>query len=260
MGRTPRGQTRAKVLAFVRERLLAGTPPTVREVQRAMGFRSAQTAQQHLEALVADGRLVVQRGVSRGYRLAEDPVHAPHTTSAQVDTRADRHLSGSPSPAHRGSSSPESIASVTPDVMPLGALAALDRRRLVPLLGHVQAGSPSFASEDIEGYLALDPAGIVDADAPAHVSGEHFALRVLGDSMNGAGILPGDVVIVRRQDRARSGEIVVALIGDEATIKRLHLSTGRVELRAENPDFAPIVPEDGEVAILGRVVEVRRTY
>jgi repressor LexA len=75
--------------------------------------------------------------------------------------------------------------------------------------------------------------------------------------MTGAGILPGDVVIVRRQSTADSGDIVVALMEDEATVKRLHCTGRRVELHAENPDFPPIIPP-GEVLILGKVIEVRR--
>ena len=76
--------------------------------------------------------------------------------------------------------------------------------------------------------------------------------------MTGACILPGDIVIVRRQAEASSGDIVVALVEDEATIKRFSLKRGRIELHPENPDFAPILPEPGACRILGKVVEVRR--
>jgi repressor LexA len=85
-----------------------------------------------------------------------------------------------------------------------------------------------------------------------------FGLRVTGDSMVGAGILAGDVVIVRRQDRADSGDVVVAKVGDEATVKRLRLRGRQIELHAENPAYAPIVPEPESVTILGKVIEVRR--
>jgi repressor LexA len=87
---------------------------------------------------------------------------------------------------------------------------------------------------------------------------ELFALRVQGKSMTGAGILPGDVVIVRRQPTADSGALVVALVDDEATVKRLRLRDGQVELHPENPDFDPILT-DREVTLLGKVIEVRRT-
>ena len=119
---------------------------------------------------------------------------------------------------------------------------------LVPLLGRVQAGGLQVAIEECEGYLLAERRG----------SEEMFALRVQGESMSGAGILPGDVVIARRQPEASSGDVVVALVGDEATIKTLRLSRDGIELHAENPDFEPIVPRPEECTILGKVVEVRR--
>ncbi|MBE0567515.1 MAG: repressor LexA [Krumholzibacteria bacterium] len=126
--------------------------------------------------------------------------------------------------------------------------------RLVPRLGRIQAGALSEAIEDPDGWI---PVSVRNDGA----MGEHelFALVVRGESMTGAGILPDDLVIVRRQDTARDGEIVVALVQDEATVKRLRLHAGRIELQPENAAFAPIVLEPGaEVRILGRVVEVRR--
>jgi repressor LexA len=200
MGRTPPGRTRERVYRWVRERLLAGSPPTVREVQQAFGFRSPQTAREHLEALVEQGRLGKEaEGKARCYRL-------PHSGEA-------------------------------PAV-------------LVPLLGRVPAGPLDLAVEELEGYLPVQ-----SRHAPASL----FALRVVGESMTGAGILPGDIVIVRRQERADPGDLVVALVGDEATVKRFWVRGGRVELRPENPAFEPIRFERGESPkILGKVVEVRR--
>lgn len=198
MGRTPPGQTRERVFRLVRERLLAGEPPTVREVQEVFGFRSVQTAREHLEGLVREGRLDKEQGRSRGYRLP---------------------------------------ASAGPPMV------------LVPLLGRVPAGVLDLAVEELEGYLPMQ------TRLPA---GELFALRVQGESMTGAGILPGDTVIVRRQPSARSGEIVVALVGDEATVKRLRFRGRQVELQPENPDFEPIVVDPHDLTLLGKVVEVRR--
>ncbi|HEX5041816.1 MAG TPA: transcriptional repressor LexA [Candidatus Polarisedimenticolaceae bacterium] len=119
----------------------------------------------------------------------------------------------------------------------------------VPLLGRVPAGPFEEAIEDVEEHLPVE-----GRDEPER----YFALRVKGDSMVGAGILDGDLVIVRRQDRAGSGDVVVAKVGDEATVKRLRLRGRRVELHAENPAYAPIVPEAEAVEIVGKVVEVRR--
>jgi repressor LexA len=183
MGRTPAGETRERIYRFVRDRLLGGFPPTVREVKEAFGFRSVQTAREHLEALVTEGRLAKEAGKARGYRLG-------------------------------GDSRPT---------------------RLVPLLGRVPAGPLNIATEDLEGYLPIQ----------GHRSSDDlFGLRVRGESMTGAGILPGD--------------IVVALIGGEATVKRLRIRRNRVELHPENPAFESIIPDPSELTLLGKVIEVRR--
>ena len=126
------------------------------------------------------------------------------------------------------------------------------RKNQVPLVGYVAAGAPILAQENIEEYLTFDTGGL---------SGEHFALKVRGESMLEAGILPGDVVIVHQQHLARNGDIVVALFEDEATVKTFRReSDGRIWLYPENssPEYRPI---DGEgCSILGRVVAVIRRY
>jgi len=192
----PPSPRREAIFRFVRERILAGDPPTVREVQEAFGFRAVESARSHLEGLVAAGRLVKTRGRARGYRLP---------------------------------------AAVGPPVW-------------VPLVGRVAAGGLTLAVEEVEGYVPVQARG----------GAELFALRVRGESMVGAAILDGDVVVVRRQATAESGEIVVARVGDEATVKRLRRIEGRVELHPENPAFAPIVVAPEAVEILGKVVEVHR--
>ncbi len=230
MAHTPPGQTRERIFRFVRERLLAGDPPTVREVQEAFGFRAPASAREQLEALVGEGRLAKEDGGrARGYRL------------------------------------PDRAAGVA----------------FVPVLGRVQAGALTEAIEEADGFVA------VGGRSPRDLL---FALRVRGESMRDAAILDGDLVIVRRQSRAQSGQIVVALVGDgvggdgagenrveeaggveatvvEATVKTLRLVptrdrrgavVTRIELHPANPDFAPIVPPPGKVEILGVVVEVRR--
>ena len=119
----------------------------------------------------------------------------------------------------------------------------------VPIVGSVAAGSPILAEECIEDYLPFDAGGR---------EGEYFALRVRGESMLNAGILPGDLVVVHSQPTARHGEIVVAMIEDEATVKRLSLRGGQVWLLPENDDYSPI---DGTYAkILGKVAAVVRHY
>ncbi len=119
----------------------------------------------------------------------------------------------------------------------------------VPIVGDVAAGTPILAQECIEDYLTYDTGGR---------DGEYFALRVRGESMLNAGILPGDLVVVHSQNHANNGEIVVALLEDEATVKRLSRRNGQVWLLPENEDYRPI---DGRYAtILGKVTAVLRTY
>lgn len=119
----------------------------------------------------------------------------------------------------------------------------------VPILGRVTAGMPILAVEQVEGYVAFEGAGKY---------GEHFALRIQGESMIGAGIMDGDLIIVRKECTARSGQIIVALIEDEATCKRLLLQSGEVWLMPENPAYPPI--DGSECSILGVVVAVYREY
>ncbi len=121
--------------------------------------------------------------------------------------------------------------------------------RQIPILGVVTAGVPITAVEDVEGYLPYSP----------DVSPEdHFALRVRGDSMIGAGILDGDLVVVHRQPTAENGQIVVALLEDEATVKRLSRKNGQVWLLPENDAYAPI--DGSNCSLLGRVCTVIREY
>jgi repressor LexA len=122
--------------------------------------------------------------------------------------------------------------------------------RQLPLLGQIAAGGPLLAEQNVEDYLAMPES--VRAD---------FLLRVKGDSMIDAGILDGDLVIVRRQDTARNGDIVVALAGDdesadEATVKRFFREDGRVRLQPENAALEPIYTS--YVKVLGKVVGVFR--
>ena len=204
MPKTPPGQTRNRIFHFVRDRLLQGDSPSLREVQRHFGFRAVETVRAHLTALVEEGRLVKESGRSRGYRL--------------------------PPPASGWSPG---------------------RLRPVPLLGEVAAGGFEEAIENPEENL---PVEIPTSRDPS----DYFALRVRGESMSGAGILSGDTVIVERRTTPVSGQIVVALLEDEATVKRLHLGPNGMELRPENPDFETLHPPPESCRILGRVVELRR--
>jgi repressor LexA len=119
----------------------------------------------------------------------------------------------------------------------------------LPLIGHVAAGQPILAEENIEEYVTV----------PELAGGDEgeYVLRIRGESMKNAGILEGDYVVVRRQDTATDGEIVVALVGEEATVKRFFREDDHVRLQPENDAFEPILSR--EVRVLGRVVGVLRT-
>ena len=120
----------------------------------------------------------------------------------------------------------------------------------VPVLGTVTAGMPILAVEEIEGYLPFSMPGAQDK--------ELFALKVKGESMLWAGILDGDIVIVERTPTAKNGEIVVALIEDEATVKTFYKEDGRFRLQPENDAYQPIIVN--EVVILGKVIASYRYY
>ena len=128
-------------------------------------------------------------------------------------------------------------------------LTGREERNRIPILGDVAAGSPILAQECIDDYLTFDCEGREN---------EYFALRVRGESMLNAGILPGDLVVVRHQQTAQNGEIVVALLGEEATVKRLSRRNGEIWLLPENDAYQPI---DGtNAAVLGKVTAVVRQY
>lgn len=118
----------------------------------------------------------------------------------------------------------------------------------LPILGRVSAGTGVIAAEDAEGHVSLDRDARRGAD---------YLLRVQGDSMTGAGILPGDLVQVRRQDAGQDGDIVVALVGEEGVVKRLRGRGERSRLDSENPAYQPIL---GPFQVVGKVVGLLRRY
>ena len=128
--------------------------------------------------------------------------------------------------------------------------SALPQSKEIPIVGRVRAGAPVLAEENIEGYLPV---------ARELARGEEtFALKVKGDSMIEDGILEGDLVIISRQDTAVNGDIVCALIGNEATLKRFQRKGNQITLKPANPKYEPIVVSKGEFRILGKATGVIR--
>ena len=121
----------------------------------------------------------------------------------------------------------------------------------VPILGRVAAGQPILAVEHVEDYVPFSP----PSDGY-----EYFALNVRGESMRMIGIMNGHIVIAQQTNIARDGDIVVAMIEDEATVKTFYKEKDRIRLQPENPDYQPIYAQNSEVAVLGKVVAVMRYY
>jgi repressor LexA len=121
---------------------------------------------------------------------------------------------------------------------------------IIPLYGHVAAGEPIFANDNIQGYIS------VERNKRGHHI--HFALKVKGDSMKDAGIYDGDIVIVKKQDSANDGDMIIALMDDEATVKTLRNSKIKAYLEASNSRYKSIINKPFQ--IIGKVIELRRQY
>jgi repressor LexA len=206
----------------------AGYPPTIREIGEALDIRSTNGVNDHLKALER-----------KGY-LTRDPVKS----RTLIPTEQAREVLGA------GASAPRS------NVIPFAKGAVKPAARLVeiPIVGRVAAGQPILAQERIEDTVQVD----------AFLLGTNkrvYGLRVQGDSMIGDGILPGDYVFVKKQLHAEDGEIVVAMIDEEATVKRIYFEGDRVRFQPSNPRMAPIYVRESDfrtTMILGVVVGVYR--
>lgn len=195
-----------------------GYPPSVREIGERLGTTSPSTAHSHLKALVRKGLIERDPAKPRAIRV--------------VDSRNSRSAAARALPGSAGAPMPE------------GPI------RKVPLVGRIAAGAPILAEEHIEDVIDL-PESLVG-------SGALFMLEVRGDSMTGAGILDGDMVVVRRQPRVENGEIAACLVdGEEASVKRFEHKNGRVILHSDNPSYEPMSFTSG-VEVLGKVVTVLR--
>ena len=204
------------VLGFIQAHAEAeGAPPTLQQIADAFGFRQACAAHKHVRRLQDAGYLEVRPNEARGIRV--------------VGGLAQGGASGR---AGRGSQIPGT------------RLKLRDDRLDLPVLGRVAAGSPIGADAGVERHVLLDRA--------LFSSRPDYLLRVHGDSMRDDGIFDGDLVAVQRARDARSGQVVVARIDGEITIKRLERTRSRLRLLPRNPDYAPIeVPPGSDFAIEG---------
>lgn len=204
----------AQILALIQRVMVrTGAPPTRAEIAAELGFRSPNAAEDHLKALAKKGVIELVSGTSRGIRLRADDLQ-----SLNALRTPDMSLSRMSAMA----------------AMSVGAPGQLG----LPLVGRVAAGSPILAQEHIERTYSVQ--GSLFAQQP------DYLLKVRGMSMRDAGIMDGDLLAVKQGKEAKNGQIVVARLGDEVTVKRFHRDKQRIELRAENPDFKTIVVQPGE--------------
>ncbi|MGO4259217.1 transcriptional repressor LexA [Lysobacter sp. TAB13] len=210
---------RRALLIYLHQRIAAdGLPPSQQEIAAHLGFRQNRSAGYHLQALQAQGLIELLPGRARGIRLLQAgllQIGLPQDESAAAEPN--RHP----------------------------AFAANDDSRLsLPILGRVAAGSPIGADPDADTHVLIDR--LLFSPRP------DYLLRVKGDSMREDGIFDGDLVAVHRTRDARSGQVVVARIGDEITIKRLRIDADGIALLPRNPDYEPIrVAADADFAIEG---------
>lgn len=209
-----------QILNLIRDAIEnTGFPPTRAEIATELGFRSANAAEEHLQALARKGAIEISPGTSRGIRLRD---------MGNGDDRFPGRQMALPHPA----------------LMQLS----------LPLVGRVAAGSPILAQEHIEATY--------DVDRSLFSAKPDFLLKVRGMSMRDAGILDGDLLAVKKIDTAKNGQIVVARLGEEVTVKRYKKSGSLIELLPENPDFEPIRVDlaQDEFALEGLAVGLMRTW
>ena len=207
-----------RILEVIRDTVEArGYPPSIREIAEATGLASSSSVAHQLRVLE-----------SKGF-LRRDP-HRPRAIEVRLPESMSAAAATAPAP-------PEESSSV-----------ALTSTVHVPILGRIAAGGPILAEQAVEDVFAL----------PKQIVGEGtlFLLEVKGDSMIEAAICDGDYVVVRQQPTAENGEIVAALIGDEATVKTFKRTPGQVWLLPHNPAYSPI--DGNQATILGKVVAVLR--
>ncbi|MFZ4622668.1 MAG: transcriptional repressor LexA [Rhodoferax sp.] len=181
-----------------------GAPPTRAEIATELGFKSANAAEEHLQALARKGAIELVSGTSRGIRLRSDALRSIN------ESRSSQFSS------------------------PLGALAQM----VLPLIGRVAAGSPILAQQHVDRTYYVE--------SSLFQRKPDYLLKVRGMSMRDAGIMDGDLLAVQTTRDAKNGQIVVARLGDEVTVKRFIRNKGLIELHPENPDYQTIVVEPGE--------------
>ncbi|MBC2770208.1 transcriptional repressor LexA [Pusillimonas minor] len=253
-----------QILDLIRQQIgRTGFPPTRAEIARELGFRSANAAEDHLKALARKGAIALTAGASRGIRLLTPAPGQPGVANVALNAANTQqpHAGGAPYP-HTANAPHVQAAGVQPPLTqshngstsPSSAFTSAQHlgRLLLPVIGRVAAGSPILATPHIEREIAVEPALFTQEP--------DYLLKVRGLSMRDAGILDGDLLAVKKATEARNGQIVVARLGDDVTVKRLERQGRHIRLLPENPDFAPIeIQAHDEFALEGIAVGLIRT-
>jgi repressor LexA len=198
-----------------------GAPPTRAEIAAELGFKSANAAEEHLQALARKGVIELVGGTSRGIRLKSDTLRA--LNEARLSQYGKQFM------------------------LPLPSLAQLT----LPLVGRVAAGSPILAQEHVDQTFVVE--------SSLFPRRPDYLLKVRGMSMRDAGIMDGDLLAVQKTQDAKNGQIVVARLGDDVTVKRLRRTKAGIELIPENPDFHTIlVPPEADFELEGVAVGLIR--
>ena len=197
-----------------------GAPPTRAEIANELGFKSANAAEEHLQALARKGVIELVSGTSRGIRLRSDALRSINESRVKQFS------------------------------LPLPGLAQL----ALPLIGRVAAGSPILAQEHVDQTYYVENS--------LFQRQPDYLLKVRGMSMRDAGILDGDLIAVKKADQARNGQIVIARLGDDVTVKRYRKTGSLIELLPENPDFdiIKVSEEEENFALEGLAVGLLRSW
>ncbi|WP_159990657.1 transcriptional repressor LexA [Pelistega ratti] len=242
---TPRQK---EVLNLIQEIIhKTGIPPTRAELAQSLGFKSPNAAEDHIRALHKKGALLLSPGASRGIRLNPD-FFENNTVLNQTTPITDKSIPSSEKSTTHHASVRHTLAKTVNKVSDF----IKDTRLTLPVIGRVAAGYPIDAIEHQEQALQLDPA--LFSDQP------DYLLKVKGESMKNIGILDGDLLAVKKTSHVRNGQIVIARIEDEVTVKRFQRSGKVIELLPENEDFQPIIVDGSQsFAIEGIAVGLIRS-
>lgn len=250
-----------QILDLIRRQLeRTGFPPTRAEIARELGFRSANAAEDHLKALAKKGAIALTAGASRGIRLLSG--NNPAITAPLAPAHAARASGSTASASMAMAAPPNDSAHATPALTrpssvalrnsPLSMVSSLAEQLVLPVVGRVAAGHPILAAEHVDREISVESS--LFSQTP------DYLLKVRGLSMRDAGILDGDLLAVKKTTDARNGQIVVARLGDDVTVKRLQRQGKQVTLLPENPDFDPIaVTSADEFTLEGIAVGLIRT-